>query len=81
MVMPLTEASRLDHGLGNVLTVVVGNLALVADDLALGRPIDPLLVERALAAARRGTQMLAELQSIHRAADPPISEKEPVNGR
>jgi hypothetical protein len=58
-------ASHATHALGNMLTVVAGNLDLVADDLGRGNAIDAALVTRAQAATRRASELLAGLRAFY----------------
>ncbi|CAA7622080.1 hypothetical protein MTBLM5_430020 [Magnetospirillum sp. LM-5] len=58
-------ACNSSHALGNMLTVVAGNLDLVADDIDQGRAVDGQLVARAQAATRRAADLLAGLRVFY----------------
>ncbi|MBF0326700.1 MAG: hypothetical protein HQL42_16750 [Alphaproteobacteria bacterium] len=64
-------ACHATHALGNMLTVVAGNLDLVADDIDQGRAIDGQLVARAQAATRRAADLLTGLRAFYGTAQAP----------
>lgn len=58
-------ARNFTHALGNMLTVIAGNLDLTAGDIENGRPPDNTLIKRAQAATRRAGDLLAGLRAFY----------------
>lgn len=58
-------ACHATHALGNMLTVVAGNLDLVADDIDNGRTVDSQLIARAQTATRRAADLLNGLRAFY----------------